>query len=55
MDEAARDLRRQGKSLLYVAREKTLLGIIALRDDPRPEAGAVLAASRPPASPGWWS
>ncbi len=44
MDEAARDLRRQGKSLLYVAREKTLLGIIALRDDPRPEAGAVLAA-----------
>ncbi|QLA18432.1 heavy metal translocating P-type ATPase [Desulfolutivibrio sulfoxidireducens] len=43
-DQAAHDLRRQGKSLLYVAREKTLLGIIALRDDPRPEAGAVLDA-----------
>ncbi len=43
-DQAAQELRRQGKSLLYVAREKTLLGIIALRDDPRPEAGAVLDA-----------
>jgi Cu2+-exporting ATPase len=43
-DRAAHELRRQGKSLLYVAREKTLLGIIALRDAPRPEAGAVLDA-----------
>jgi len=44
MDEAAHDLRRQGKSLLYVAREGKLAGLIALRDDPRPEAGEVLDA-----------
>ena len=44
MEETADALRRQGKSLLYVARDGVLAGIIALRDDPRPEAGEVLAA-----------
>jgi Cu2+-exporting ATPase len=54
-DRAAHELRRQGKSLLYVAREKTLLGIIALRDAPRPEAGAVLDALKEAGITGWWS
>ncbi|MYL85177.1 heavy metal translocating P-type ATPase [Desulfovibrio aerotolerans] len=44
MEEKAAVLRSQGKSLLYVAMEGKLAGIIALRDDPRPEAGAVLDA-----------
>jgi Cu2+-exporting ATPase len=44
MEAAATDLRRQGKSLLYVAKEGALAGLIALRDDPRPEAPAVLDA-----------
>jgi Cu2+-exporting ATPase len=44
MEETAVVLRRQGKSLLYVAAEGRLVGLIALRDDPRPEAGAVLTA-----------
>jgi Cu2+-exporting ATPase len=35
-------LRRQGKSLLYVARDDSLEGIIALRDALRPEAPQVL-------------
>ena len=43
-EEAARALRQQGKSLLYVAREGRLAGVIALRDEPRPEAAAVLSA-----------
>ncbi len=41
-DELAHDIRCQGKSLLYVARENTLEGIIALRDELRPEAPRVL-------------
>ncbi len=44
MDDTAHTLRRQGKSLLYVAREGALVGVIGLRDDPRPEAGEVLDA-----------
>ena len=44
LDERAHELRGQGKSLLYVAREGTLLGVIALLDEPRPEAGEVLDA-----------
>ena len=44
LEETAASLRGQGKSLLYVAREGKLAGLIALRDDPRPEAGAVLDA-----------
>lgn len=43
-DDAATKLRRQGQSLLYVARGRELIGLIALRDAPRPEAGAVLDA-----------
>lgn len=44
MEATAADLRGQGKSLLYVSKEGVLAGVIALRDDPRPEAGAVLDA-----------
>ena len=44
LEETATALRGQGKSLLYVAREGVLAGLIALRDDPRPESGAVLDA-----------
>lgn len=44
MEETASKLRRQGKSLLYVARQGKLAGLIALRDDARPEAAAVLEA-----------
>lgn len=43
MDETAKTLRSQGKSLLYVARDALLIGIIALRDEPRAEACTVLA------------
>ena len=41
-EDEARDLRGQGKSLLYVAREGELVGIIALLDEARPEAESVL-------------
>jgi Cu2+-exporting ATPase len=41
--ETGRDLRGQGKSILYVARSGKLLGIIALRDELRPEAAEALA------------
>ncbi len=41
-DLLALDLRRQGKSLLYVARENVLQGLIALRDALWPEAARVL-------------
>ncbi|MFU2207657.1 heavy metal translocating P-type ATPase [Solidesulfovibrio sp. C21] len=44
MEDTASKLRRQGKSLLYVARQGKLAGLIALRDDARPEASAVLEA-----------
>lgn len=43
MDETAKTLRSQGKTLLYVGRDNRLIGIIALRDEPRAEAGDVLA------------
>ena len=36
------DLRSQGKSILFIARAKVLEGIIALRDELRPEAAQVL-------------
>jgi Cu2+-exporting ATPase len=44
VEERAHELREQGKSLLYVAQDGKLVGIIALRDDPRPEAAEVLTA-----------
>lgn len=43
VEAAAAKLRRQGKSLLYVAREGAG-GVIALRDEARPEAAAALTA-----------
>ncbi|WP_235893965.1 heavy metal translocating P-type ATPase [Oceanidesulfovibrio indonesiensis] len=42
MDVLAAELRGQGKSLLYVASEKRLLGVIALRDSVRDEAAETL-------------
>ncbi|MDL2268835.1 heavy metal translocating P-type ATPase [Desulfosarcina sp. OttesenSCG-928-A07] len=42
MDARAHDLRASGKTLLYVACENQLAGILALRDQPRPEAAGVL-------------
>jgi heavy metal translocating P-type ATPase len=42
VDRSAGTLRKNGKSLLYVARENHLLGVIALRDALRPEAARVL-------------
>jgi Cu2+-exporting ATPase len=39
-------LRAQGKSLLYVSREGGLLGLLALRDEPRPEAERALELLR---------
>ncbi len=39
-------LREQGKNILFVARGNTLLGILALRDKVRPEAGEVLRRLR---------
>ncbi len=41
-DETARVFHDQGKSLLYVAREDRLLGVIAMRDTLRPEAPHIL-------------
>lgn len=42
LDKKAGELQRQGKSLLYVAYDEKLAGIIGLRDELRPEAHAVL-------------
>ena len=42
-DDYADRLRSQGKSILFVAREKILEGIIGLRDELRPEAAQVLS------------
>jgi Cu2+-exporting ATPase len=42
VEEIARTLQQQGKSLLYVAREEQLVGVIGLRDELRPEAENVL-------------
>lgn len=39
-------LRKGGKSLLYVARQGRLLGVIAMRDELRPEAAQVMASLR---------
>jgi len=41
-DQRADELRAQGKTLLYVAHDEQLVGLIGLRDAPRPEAAAVL-------------
>ncbi|MFW5838164.1 MAG: heavy metal translocating P-type ATPase, partial [Desulfovibrionaceae bacterium] len=41
-DDVASDMHGQGKSLLYVARDDALAGLIAMRDDLRPEAGEAL-------------
>ncbi len=41
-DDKALELRREGKSLLYVAQDQKLVGIIGLRDALRPDAAAVL-------------
>jgi Cu2+-exporting ATPase len=43
-DNVVNRLQEQGKSLLYVARDEKLAGIIGLRDELRPEAANVLAA-----------
>jgi Cu2+-exporting ATPase len=42
VDRRAQALRKQGKSLLYVARQGVLEGVIGLRDTLRPEAAQVL-------------
>ena len=42
-DTEVKNLEEQGKSLLYVARDEKLTGIIGLRDELRPEAEIVLA------------
>ena len=42
VDDIASELQAQGKSLLYVACEEKLVGVIGLRDEIRPEAEAVL-------------
>ncbi|WP_321495683.1 heavy metal translocating P-type ATPase [uncultured Desulfobacter sp.] len=42
-DKAARAFQKEGKSLLYVARDGKLEGVLGLRDELRPEAPAVLA------------
>lgn len=43
---ASEELHAQGKSLLYVAREDRLLGVIAMRDTLRPEAAHTLQRLR---------
>lgn len=45
-DALSSRLRGQGKGLLYVARDGLLTGVIALRDELRPEAAEALAALR---------
>jgi len=42
-NDSARELRARGKSLLFVARGKILEGVIALRDELRPEAAKALS------------
>ncbi len=41
-DKHERQLRNQGKSLLYVAKNEELIGILAMRDEIRPEAAYTL-------------
>jgi Cu2+-exporting ATPase len=43
VEHSGAGLRREGKSLLYVARSGRLVGVIALRDELRPEAAQALA------------
>jgi heavy metal translocating P-type ATPase len=45
-DGPAQEFHSQGKSLLYVAREGRLLGVIAMRDTVRPEAARTLLRLR---------
>ncbi|PID73962.1 MAG: heavy metal translocating P-type ATPase [Desulfobacterales bacterium] len=45
-DRKARSLQEQGKSLLYIARDGRLEGIIAMRDTLRPETASVLDGLR---------
>lgn len=40
---AADTLRKQGRSILYIAREETLLGLVALSDEIRPESDRTIA------------
>lgn len=42
-EKFAHTLRKEGKSLLYVASDNVLIGIIAMRDELRPEAAEVLS------------
>jgi len=42
MFDAAETYREAGKTVVVVSREDTLLGFIALRDEPKPESGAVV-------------
>jgi len=42
-DQAATAFQKEGKSLLYIARDGKLEGVLGLRDELRPEASAVLA------------
>ena len=42
-DEAGLSFQKEGKSLLYVARDGNLEGVLGLRDELRPEAAAVLS------------
>ncbi|WP_176084366.1 heavy metal translocating P-type ATPase [Martelella sp. HB161492] len=44
VDEQISDLEAAGKTTVAVLRNETLAGLIALRDDPRPDAGAAIAA-----------
>ncbi|MBI9112762.1 heavy metal translocating P-type ATPase [Maridesulfovibrio ferrireducens] len=43
MEETSRQLRNEGKNLLFVAMNEKLIGIIAMRDELRPEAAETLA------------
>ncbi|WP_449242391.1 heavy metal translocating P-type ATPase [Desulfovibrio sp.] len=45
-DASEKRLRSQGKSLLYLARDGRLQGLLALRDEPRPEAAEALEMLR---------
>jgi Cu2+-exporting ATPase len=45
-EEQGQHLREQGKSLVYVAKNDKLIGILALQDRVRPEAGQVLQELR---------
>lgn len=46
VDRQTRGLRGEGKSILFVARDNTIEGVIALRDALRPEAPQVLQAMK---------